>query len=1413
MPLDFYVNHERFSNSTLFYRTTGNSAQRYYNVTVKLSDVTFADEDLYSLYTVKYSVNQRPFQLFVPDDNGRFQTTQIIDTSVPCICSFAVSVSAQDVETNYFHLTAKIIPYFPQIDFVAHPSLYVNLSTGILKEITTQNYALTSRGVYFYGEGHTEVITLSSNANISYNTHQNSWYVGNSVSEVLNNPLSSMWGIELSSNVVPFHALSGFYSENTTAKISADQLNWALSNTKYLAETPPEDEFSSKKVFLNVDYLNRTLTLQFPTTAYQISYTPQLTSIGPTFWDATIPSTTVSVSSWLLFLALSGDTSLSGPGVNITNVDSQKKTITYTFSTRTVYNPATLTLSSVTYTWAQSSYGLEFAFAKDRPSPVPTGSIYLHDRFNHGVVTNHLNGVLLSANNITKRIEFWYNTIAPLFTPVEILSTSSYTTDTSAIGVMAALGAQQEFYKSPMNRKTLDTWLTQYPAYTAIRINDVILSTLSPLDKGLSFYYPATGFRPFETASVKISSEVGMPATYPIHLWSTNGHVTKNGPVHTYDDVTGLRKYYPFFASTIAPDGRDTGLNENGLLVVDNPQYFNNKALGNRLKGSIQVLEYRKSVISVLENPFPSSNILLPVDYTSEPFWTFTSTEDIFGDAFVEKFYGTKWELQATSQAGDWSIQTRFLSAVPVYQFKLCYDEDTANPILPTFKASAEYPTAVTLTVSSYKEVYIDKGPKDWKKKLVSTVNSVTATIEPIPINKIYTPNYYYIRNQDVPFTIISYPDYPLSIDEIVLTSANSKETLILSKLNPTGTMKFDIIGVADIKVSAAMKNLITDSIQNVTFVYQDMVEIVKNLDDAYEKDSLHTKDSSLIFSNDKPRITPNEWVTEDVVNSVIKKFFTNIQELISFSKLYDQKFNFYAYLAPEQKLTSLPSIPLPIKKAKPAYVWLDLDCALDDVTDEFAAWNKFLAGNTSTWEWQNCKRKTDPSPDPSALEKYCIQWTWRWRKKGATNVNVKWYETKSTDSFAKKWRYEPCTIAPVVINCNRTRWFTSTIDFEEFPIPSSMPINRCLVVDAEINNSTNQMVVAHPTEIQLLNRDKNSSFVASSRMADDLIGFQNIIGLTTNEQGKVIVLDNYIPRVTIYQIDQNDFIQIDNWGKYGTAQSPQGFKNPKDVYVDYENRIWIADYGNFCLKKFNFIGKNLQTITHPSLENNGPLSICMDSSNNIHCLTEKKVIVFNTNGEYFYEYLFETGIEGVKKINASTNKHMIYITHRYGVAKYFKNGTFAFHIIKDYVCRDGYVLEGYNSISQDIYRNLYVTVGDKILQIPELQRVVELKAPIDPNLLWKLEDLLIHKEEYVQPWVYLKAFHRLWDNIELLRSSLFYNDNLSCKTYVAPKYAKKDLIIGQNEIVSNTVINRVIDQLWENFESILKYFDSSCKN
>jgi hypothetical protein len=156
----------------------------------------------------------------------------------------------------------------------------------------------------------------------------------------------------------------------------------------------------------------------------------------------------------------------------------------------------------------------------------------------------------------------------------------------------------------------------------------------------------------------------------------------------------------------------------------------------------------------------------------------------------------------------------------------------------------------------------------------------------------------------------------------------------------------------------------------------------------------------------------------------------------------------------------------------------------------------------------------------------------------------------------------------------------------------------------------------------------------------------------------------------------------------------------------------------------------------------------------------------------------------------------------------------FSHYIIQDYQCSaNGSVLEKFSSIVHDRYRNIYVTLNNMILKIIDRMTVDELSyESYAVENLWSLDSILIDKEEYIQPWVYLRSFHRLWDNIELFRNSLFYEIE-GCKSFTLPVYDKEDLKLGQNEIVTNAVINRLSEQLWTNLQSIAKYFDPTCKN
>ena len=321
-------------------------------------------------------------------------------------------------------------------------------------------------------------------------------------------------------------------------------------------------------------------------------------------------------------------------------------------------------------------------------------------------------------------------------------------------------------------------------------------------------------------------------------------------------------------------------------------------------------------------------------------------------------------------------------------------------------------------------------------------------------------------------------------------------------------------------------------------------------------------------------------------------------------------------------------------------------------------------------------------------------------------------------------------------------------------------------------------------------------------------------MGVAISSEGKVIVLDSVLCRVSVFDVilDPPEFRLFASWGTYGNADNPRGFNKPSDVHIDIYDSIWITDTGNKCVKKLTMLGKDSLTIQHENFDSNPPLSVCVDSKLNVHCLTNSKVIVFDQYGEFSFEYVFSKEIINVKKINTSYNKEMIYITHENGVIKYFRTGIIAYDVADNIDCRLGrnVKLTGFSSVSQDKYRNLYVTVDDKILKIADLQKVVNDLALL-PNLYWKEPDLLIHKEEYIQPWVYLKSFHRLWDNIELIRNSLAYEAS-GCKTYKPRVYKKEDLVIGQNEIVTNAVVNRLSEQLWANITTMLQYFNVNCE-
>lgn len=906
---------------------------------------------------------------------------------------------------------------------------------------------------------------------------------------------------------------------------------------------------------------------------------------------------------------------------------------------------------------------------------------------------------------------------------------------------------------------------------------------------------PSSFFQAYSTSNstvtANIFSDSATYALYPISLLLNTNQIKSDCPVITYQD-NGTKSFYPFFNSTIS--------------VSSFPDPSNNN-----LKNNLEVKIYPSSSQLLFENPFPYDYLELPFNFNNKTFISIMKDNLEERNVTKQQFVGSQWIIGASTPTSQWGgvddefTNTGFLSTIVAYQFDLGYD-NLDNNILDYFKASPTEFTTITLEGYGHKTVVIDLEPFDWIQRTAIQSFNTRAIINPITFTKLYTSNYYNLKNTPIEFTLLSFPEYPYELIQLEITSPKSPETLILNQDNNfKGSISFNETGLINLNLKATIRNFETGSNETVEFLSESIIETLNVYDDVFP-DFYQTALTDIELPiNKEPLISPNEWVVEDNINKVISDIYNTIDVFERYTKLYTNKSIFTNWLGLE------PST---------AYVWEDIECTPEE--EQGLIWGNhecvvlesglpliFPGEEFKAWFYHECGITID---DPNCLGKYCIEWKWSSRKSTNSDLIVSWNDVKCSGRLAKRWRFERCEVEGSKLNCPRDTWKNNKADLKFFPIPSCSSKNRCRFVDINYSELTNQMIVAYKTELHLLNTEYEALTLARRGELDELFAFQDIAGISTNDIGEVFVLDRTLSRVSVFKIQNDNFVLFTTWGKFGLQGNPSGLNKPNDVFVDKNNIIWVTDTGNECLKKFTINGKNIGTIINERFENNPPLSVCLDSQDNAHVLLFDRVVVLNYIGEFLFEYLLPAKIASPKKIESNYNEESIYITYSRGVVKYFRTGRIAYYIIDEYECNTGEVLTGYLSTIQDKYRNLYVTVGDKILKFGDIMKIIETKAPIPEDLQWDLNELLIHKEEYVQPWVYLKSFHRLWDNIELLRNSLFYEIK-GCKSYKAPTYNKDDLVIGQNEIVSNAVINRLSKQLWTNLQSLINYFNPECKN
>jgi hypothetical protein len=882
------------------------------------------------------------------------------------------------------------------------------------------------------------------------------------------------------------------------------------------------------------------------------------------------------------------------------------------------------------------------------------------------------------------------------------------------------------------------------------------------------------------TTVVSITSQPNIEQKISLTLYATNDEITKEGPVIGYDDVTGKKFFYPFFQTTLNIDVE-----------------YNN--IVDKFKDNIHIKKYPNTKTFNFISPFVSNQISLVNQLEPQKFRA-SLNKNVEKQLLTCELSSTTWNLKEYSDLADWDYQTKELKQITDYVFPLSYDNQTdLTNVLKLFTVPATEKSSLILSVSALQTTQLNYPPYDWKPRDQMEVHS-TDLIEvmPLPFVELFVHNYFVVKHAAFPIKSLNvYANKNCVLQKVQLYTNESTNVYELSSFSSDtfATLNFKKLGKKTIFVKSFYKDITTNTFFDITNSFIDIVEVVSKYDETTSIENAfnyRTKTTELPFTyslSSAPLIVPNEWFIENNINYPIKQIYNLIENIALCCDYYQQHSKFLGWFG-NSKLT-----------------WSNLECFPDSTSR--SEWAKYVIKQTLDqpetipliWNDQNCITKV---VDPTCFQKYCIEWKWSSRTREVSDLIVTWKTAKGSDIYQKKWKFESCELDPTSIICETGRWNKPAYNEKGSPV-LTIGINskqECFT-KGFVKTKDNIYILARETEIIAITDSEIPEIIAKLEIADEIFAFSKIEKISLNSNGNLYVLDSQIPRVSILELRANKFKHLNSWGTFGSKSSLYGFYKPNDLHIDQNQYVWITDTGNKCIKKYTSTGKYVQTVFDEKFNTKPPLSLTIDSKNNLHVLTYNSIMLFGEDG-FIKEYLLPPSIIEPTKINCSYNREILFVTHKNGVFKYFRNDNEFGNLISNLQSTNGSKITNFVDVFQDEYRNVFICVEDKVLKIADRMKAVTNKANVSE--MWSIDDILIKDADYIQPLVYLNSLHKLWDNIELLRNSLFYYNNETQTKYVEPRYKKEDLIIGQNELVTHSVINRLISQLWTNLSSLVDY-------
>jgi hypothetical protein len=456
-------------------------------------------------------------------------------------------------------------------------------------------------------------------------------------------------------------------------------------------------------------------------------------------------------------------------------------------------------------------------------------------------------------------------------------------------------------------------------------------------------------YKVYDTANPNISkvifkTESAQAETIPITVCITNDQMPLVPTPYYYDDYTGEKKMYDFFASSLTVDGERNPANT-------------------KYKDSIEIKPYPELNDLQFFTPFRTQFFSLPYNYEDAIFTARVSAIPI-NTVFYSQLTGTTWKISATQDSftkeGNWSSQTNTLPNINAYQFPIGYDP-VYKELPSTLKTSSVNDTLLTLQVSCHKQIGLFVPPFDWKVRTITTVYEDKALIAALPFVKITTPNYFNLLDQKIllpnnteiygtkffldtsninqDFEVIEVSVFATNFDDYVHLVGDNLHKPFYINFTKTGTQSLTAVALLWDPSSQEEPFEITNEFLNITETLIEFDNISKG--ENFYKSTLTELNLSLSAS---PVLSPNEWAVEDNINNSISSLYNCIDELKRSLFRYQPTSFLYGWMGNNK------------------YTWTDLECETENISK-------------LSWEENTCPSFNDPQTyvvSPDTYNPFC---------------------------------------------------------------------------------------------------------------------------------------------------------------------------------------------------------------------------------------------------------------------------------------------------------------------------------------------------------------------------------------------------------------------------------------------------------